>query len=89
MKYVKIAKVDAVGPEEYAFMVSEVADESFDQFIADGYSEATYGEFYATQSDEVKANLPAPEVALPHEVEGFVPEVEAGPGVPAEVVPEA
>lgn len=82
MKYVKIAKTDVegnpliVGPDEYAFIVDEVADESFDQMIKDGYSEATYGEFYATQSPEVQANLEAPEVALP---------VEVAP----EVVPEA
>jgi hypothetical protein len=63
MKYVKIAKVDAVGPEEYSMMVMAVADESFDQYLADGYEEATYAEYYVTCSPEVQANMEAPEVA--------------------------
>jgi hypothetical protein len=69
MKYVKKAKVESVGAEEYSMIVLAVADESLAHFLSEGYEESTYAEYYVTCSPEVQANMEAPVVE-------FVPQAE-------------
>lgn len=66
MFYVKKQKVGELAADEYSMEVKAVADASV--YLSEGWEEATYGEWFAVQSDEVKAHLSSPEVPLPSEV---------------------
>ena len=80
MFYVSKPKSEAVGADEYSAVVMRVADAA--PYLAEGYVEATRGEWEAVQSDEVKARIAAGDAEFNDEA----PANEAGEVVAEEVV---
>ncbi len=81
MFYVKKAKSDAVGPEEYSSEVMRVADAA--PYLENGWEAATRGEWEVVQSDEVKARLAANDPEFVDEVSEPSPELSAEAEAPS------